>query len=89
MLYKGVKIGQSKLLNFDKIKLVYMKTIWVDSEYSNKGLGSKFIKLICENLAGEGYIRMDLDTAKNNIIGQKFYDKNGFVYKGITRSYIR
>jgi hypothetical protein len=30
-------------------------------------LGTKFIKLIYENLANEGYMRMDLDTAKNNI----------------------
>jgi ribosomal protein S18 acetylase RimI-like enzyme len=89
LLYKGIKIGESKLLYLDKIKLVYMKTIWVDSEYSNKGLGTKFIKLICENLANEGYIRMDLDTAKNNVIAQRFYDKNGFVNKGITRSYVR
>lgn len=66
-----------------------MDTIWVDDSYANKGFGSQFIKLICNDLWSNGYKRLDLDTAKNNLGAQRFYERNGFINKGITRSYFK
>lgn len=88
-IYKNEKIGESVILYLDNIKTVYMNTIWIDNSYSNKGFGSKFIKLICNDLWLNGYARLDLDTAKNNLGAQRFYERNGFINKGITRSYFK
>lgn len=89
LIYKDKKIGESVILYLGNIKAVYMNTIWIDDSYSNKGFGSQFIKLICNDLWLNGYKRLDLDTAKNNLGAQKFYERNGFINKGITRSYFK
>lgn len=89
LIYKNKKIGESVILYLSNIKGVYMDTIWVDESYSNKGFGSQFIKLICNDLWSNGYKRLDLDTVKNNLDAQRFYERNGFINKGITRSYYR
>lgn len=88
-IYKNEKIGESVILYLDNIKTVYMNIIWIDESYSNKGLGSKFIKLICNDLWFNGYKSLHLDTAKNNLGAQRFYERNGFTNKGITRSYFK
>jgi Acetyltransferases len=88
-IYNNKKIGESVVLYLDKIKTVYMNTIWINSSYSNKGFGSKFIKLICNDLKENGYKKLDLDTAKSNLGAQRFYKKNTFVNRGITRSYFK
>lgn len=88
-IYKNEKIGESVILYLDNIKTVYMNIIWIDESYSNKGLGSKFIKLICNDLWLNGYKSLHLDTAKNNLGAQRFYERNGFTNKGITRSYFK
>jgi ribosomal protein S18 acetylase RimI-like enzyme len=36
-----------------------------------------------------GIRRFDTDTARNNTIAQSYYEKNGFINEGITRSYYR
>lgn len=88
-IYKNEKIGEGVIIYLDNIKTVYMNTIWIDSSYSNKGFGSKFIKLICNDLRRNGYKRLDLDTAKNNLGAQRFYETNAFTNRGITRSYFK
>ncbi|ADL52965.1 GNAT family N-acetyltransferase [Clostridium cellulovorans] len=88
-IYKGEKIGESVVLYLDNVKTVYMSTLWIDNKYSNNGFGSKFIKMICNDLRTKGYEKLDLDTAKNNLGGQRFYERNTFVSKGITRSYFK
>jgi len=45
--------------------------------------------MICNDLRTKGYEKLDLDTAKNNLGGQRFYERNTFVSKGITRSYFK
>lgn len=86
---KDVEVGAYKITYFKDLKLAYLKTIWINSNYASKGIGTKVMKLIFKTLCDKGYLRLDLDTASNNIIGQKYYDKNGFTNKGFTRSYIR
>ena len=34
-------------------------------------------------------IRLHTDTANNNLIAQKYYEKNGFINNGITKSYYK
>lgn len=38
-------------------------------------------------LAGQGYKRLDTDTAVTNRIAQHFYENNGFERRGTTRSF--
>lgn len=89
VFFKDVEIGGYKILYFQDLKLAYLKTIWIINNYAGQGIGTTVMKIILNNLYEQGYLRLDLDTASNNIIAQKYYDKNGFTNKGFTRSYIR
>lgn len=64
-----------------------MKIIWIDQNHVYKGLGTKYMKLICHLLNERGYKRIDLHTAHNNDIAQIYYQKTGFSNTGFTRSY--
>lgn len=87
LCYNGMKVVECKFGYFDQFKLIYMKTIWIEPNHAHKGLGIKYMKLICHLLNERGYKRMDLDTAHNNDIVQIYYEKTGFFNKGFTRSY--
>lgn len=89
VFFKDVEIGGYKILYFQDLKLAYLKTIWISNDYAGQGIGTIIMKMLLKTLYEQGYLRLDLDTASNNIIGQKYYDKNGFMNKGFTRSYIR
>ncbi|WP_160686940.1 GNAT family N-acetyltransferase [Clostridium sp. C2-6-12] len=89
MFLKEVEIGGYKTLYFKDLSLAFLKTIWINHNYAGQGIGTKVMKRIFKTLYDNGYLRLDLDTASNNIIGQKYYDKNRFTNKGFTRSYIR
>lgn len=89
LVYKNEKVGEVKILYLNKINTAYVNVIWIDDNHRSKGLGGKFIRVISKDLIDNGFTRMDLDTAKNNISAQRFYDRNGFTNRGITRSYMR
>lgn len=54
---------------------------------TNKGIGSKCMNALKCYLYNKGITRLDTDTALSNNLAQHFYQKNGFVNEGITKSY--
>lgn len=53
------------------------------------GIGSKCMAGLKAYLFSRGITGFDTDTARTNIAAQHFYEKNGFVNEGITRSYYK
>lgn len=54
-----------------------------------KGKGSRCMDTLKAYLHSNGIARFDTDTALSNRVAQHYYEKNGFVNEGLTRSYYR
>ena len=67
----------------------YLRWIYIDNNIQHKGYGSKCMDKLQSYLFNKGIIRLHTDTANNNLIAQKYYEKNGFINKGITKSYYK
>ena len=65
----------------------YLRWIYVNGDMVGKGIGTKCMKALTAFLHEKGIKRFDTDTALNNIVAQRYYEKNGFIRRGITRSY--
>jgi len=65
--------------------------VWIGIRRAKKGIGigTNFIDQIINYCLSKGYRYMHTDTALNNIDAQKFYERNGFINRGITRSYLK
>lgn len=86
------------ILGYSNKRTAFISTLYVHSKYRNKGMGTKLMKLFCENVIKHGCIHIELDDMsdcqrqRNN-----FYIKSGFKYKskygpemvGNTRNVIR
>ncbi len=68
---------------------IYLKLISINKDVRGTGTGTEFINQIISYCVSKGYRYMHLDTALNNVVAQKFYDRNGFKNMGITRSFLR
>lgn len=68
-------------------EIAYLRWIFINEEFKNKGIGSKCLKSLRYNLYKKGIRRFDTDTALNNIVAQHYYEKNNFKKEGITRSF--
>ena len=69
--------------------VAYLRWIYLNDDVQNKGLGSRCMNRLKFELKEKGCTRFDTDTALNNDRAQHYYEKNGFVREGITRSYER
>ncbi len=69
--------------------LAYLRWIYVNGDIVNRGIGTKCMSALKNFLFEKGIIRLDTDTALNNLVAQHYYEKNGFDRDGITRSYYR
>lgn len=67
---------------------IYLVCIGIHKDIKGKGLGTEFLNHIIHYCLTKGYRYLHTDTAINNKIAQNFYIRNGFIDKGITRSYI-
>jgi len=67
---------------------IYLVWIGIHKDIKGKGLGTEFLNHIIHYCLTKGYRYLHTDTAINNKIAQNFYIRNGFIDKGITRSYI-
>lgn len=67
----------------------YLRWIYIEDKFKSKGIGTKAIRSLKKWLFEKGIVRFDTDTALNNLIAQKYYEKNDFVKEGITRSYFK
>lgn len=68
--------------------IVYLVWIGIDKKFKGKGMGTEFLNHITQYCLIKGYRYLHTDTALNNKKAQKFYIRNGFVDKGLTRSYL-
>ena len=69
-------------------KSTYLRWIYVNDSITGKGIGTKCMKALKRHLYEKGITRFDTDTAISNTIAQHYYEKNGFIREGITRSYL-
>jgi ribosomal protein S18 acetylase RimI-like enzyme len=65
----------------------YLRWIYVNSEITGKGIGTKCMKALKSFLYEKGFTRFDTDTAVNNTVAQHYYEKTGFKREGITKSF--
>ncbi len=68
-------------------KISYLRWIFTDEAVRGKGIGTRCMAALRSELCRRGYTRLDTDTARLNTGAQRFYEKNGFVREGLTRSY--
>lgn len=90
----NVAIGSAEIKHIDKLTgnkerdIIYLVWIGVDKKVKGKGLGTEFLNHIIKYCKSKGYRYLHTDTAINNKVAQKFYFRNGFIDKGVTRSYL-
>lgn len=65
----------------------YLRWIYVNGDITGKGIGTKCMVALKGFLYAKGVERFDTDTALDNRVAQHYYEKNGFIREGITRSY--
>ena len=82
--------GEGRVL----FKEIFVKVAWEENEivgfiqYGKTAFGFDNQGEILKHwLYDKGVTRFDTDTAISNTIAQHYYDKNGFIREGITRSY--
>ncbi|NLA84268.1 MAG: GNAT family N-acetyltransferase [Clostridiales bacterium] len=87
-------IGSAVIVYIDNLTglcekdIIYLAWIGIDKEVKGKGLGTEFLNHIISYCLKKGYRYLHTDTAINNKTAQRFYERNGFINSGITRSYI-
>lgn len=79
-------IGECEV-HFISNQIAYLRWIYIDEKKQNQRLGSRCIQTLLNDIGKEGYVRLDTDTAIDNVIAQHFYEKNGFKKEGVTRSF--
>ncbi|MCL2447266.1 MAG: GNAT family N-acetyltransferase [Oscillospiraceae bacterium] len=83
------KIGGCELNFLPQGDICFLKWIFIDEKYSHQGLGTKCMGKLFYVLKSKGILRLDTDTADNNINAQGYYIKTGFSDMGRMRSYCR
>jgi GNAT superfamily N-acetyltransferase len=91
----GRGIGSARVRFLDALTdgrtldVAYLSWIGLDERYRGQGLGSAFLRLVAGHLWGQGLAWLHTDTAGDNVVAQRFYERLGFEDRGSTRSYIR
>lgn len=62
-------------------KVIYIDVLWVDEEYRGKGLGTKLIRRLEEEVRAKEYTMIHLDTF--DFQGKDFYMRNGYEVFGV------
>lgn len=86
-LLEGRQVGGCEVHYLDSNGAAYLRWIYVNGEFQSRGIGTQCMQALKTFLFPKGYVRLDTDTALNNAIAQRFYEKTGFDRAGITRSY--
>lgn len=61
--------------------------LYVNSDIVGQGIGTKCMNALKCFLHEKGIHRFDTDTAVNNVVAQRYYEKNNFICEGISKSY--
>lgn len=80
-------IGECEIHCLEQPGIAYLRWIYVKEELQGKGMGTKCMCSLKNALYEKGVRRLDTDTALTNTGAQRFYEKNGFVREGISRSF--
>lgn len=83
------EVGKVEMTYIKEAETAYLNWIAIKEKYRNKGIGTIAIEALLRDLSNKGIKQLDTDTARLNIVAQKFYEKNGFHNLGFSRSYIR
>jgi RimJ/RimL family protein N-acetyltransferase len=75
-LHQGRVIGHTMLCPVSPIRAEF--AIFIDQEYRNQGIGTKFTEVTLEFARGKGYRRIWLSVEVNNLIAIRVYKKLGF-----------
>lgn len=86
-LLAGEKIGGCDVNTGFHANISFLKYIYIAPRYAHQGLGTKCMNKLCWHLRQKGFIRLDTDTADNNLNAQGYYIKTGFTDQGRMRSY--
>lgn len=63
--------------------LGYIDELIVDDSYRGNGVGKGLLKTMSATAKNMGCKRIELDSAYHRIEAHKFYEKNGFINRGI------
>lgn len=67
--------------------IAYLHWISVAQSKRHQGYGTAVIHSLFSALFQMGIRQLDTDTALDNLAAQRYYEKNGFINRGLTRSY--
>lgn len=67
--------------------IAYLRWIYISEPRQHQGLGTAILRQLFAQLYQMGIRRFDTDTALSNTAARGCYEKTGFSYKGVTRSY--
>lgn len=85
---KSEFVGQCEI-HYVSEKLAYLRWIYIEANKLHKGYGTKCMNKLTNHLLALGISKFDTDTALNNEKAQKYYERNGFINLGKTRSYLK
>lgn len=80
-------IGECEIHYLEQPGIAYLRWIYVKEGLQGKGIGAMCMCSLKNFLYKKGIRKLDTDTALTNVGAQHFYEKNGFVRKGISRSF--
>lgn len=83
----GQEIGWGQVHFLPQGDIAYLRWIYIDERRQHQGLGTATMQALFADLYQMGIRQFDTDTALNNVIAQRYYEKTGFSNEGITRSY--
>ena len=81
-------IGECEL-HYVSERIAYLRWIYISDSIQHTGFGTRCMEMLKQNLYGRGFRKLDTDTALNNTAAQHFYEKNGFLNRGISRSFYK
>lgn len=81
-------IGECEL-HYVSERIAYLRWIYISDSIQHSGFGTRCMEMLKQNLYGRGFRKLDTDTALNNTAAQHFYEKTGFLNRGISRSFYK
>ena len=86
---KGDSVGMFKLFpwTYRASHIAYLGGLAIHPNYAGKGIGLKMMQEIIDLANQEGYKRIELSVATDNLKAIELYKKAGFEAEGIMRKY--
>lgn len=81
-------IGEAEI-HFVNKENVYLRWIYIIEAKKHLGYGTKCMNKLKDYFFDLGITKLDTDTALDNLIAQRYYERNNFINLGKTKSYIK